>query len=254
MISTVGRFAELANRFAKSNRVISIHFSVRMISTTQMPSALHDSWNAGVNSNAKEIYQSSLLCDCQTITRMAQGSVSLHPLRWSLRMMLLLAHWSKEFPKVRPGTRQSSSSLKTMRKTALIMWMLTVDSTLYSTASMLRTMGLILGLEPMTQFDASANPMYQSFHLRPDFSTYRALPANVDVNAVNLSSAWGAKQSEQLDFTKEDSADDLVLGDIVWRSVKGADSPMPAPVRSAFVFSASSKDDKDDDHVDDAEK
>src|SRR5262245_46617805 len=30
-----------------------------------------------------------------------------------------------------------------------------VDSTLYSTSSMLRTMELILGLQPMTQFDAA---------------------------------------------------------------------------------------------------
>ena len=38
-----------------------------------------------------------------------------------------------------------------------------VDSTMYSTCSMLRTMELILGLQPMTQFDAAATPMYNSF-------------------------------------------------------------------------------------------
>ena len=35
--------------------------------------------------------------------------------------------------------------------------------TLYSTSSMLRTMELILGLQPMSQFDAAARPMFNSF-------------------------------------------------------------------------------------------
>ena len=39
-----------------------------------------------------------------------------------------------------------------------------------------------------------------------------------------------------MDFTKEDAADDLLLTEIIWRSVRGANSPMPAPVRAAFVF------------------
>ena len=47
-----------------------------------------------------------------------------------------------------------------------------VDSTMYSTSSMLRTMELILGLEPMTQFDAAARPMFNAFTSQPDFSPY----------------------------------------------------------------------------------
>ena len=38
-----------------------------------------------------------------------------------------------------------------------------IDSTLYSTSSMLRTMELLLGLSPMSQYDAAATPMYASF-------------------------------------------------------------------------------------------
>ena len=112
----------------------------------------------------------------------------------------------------------------------------TVDSTLYSTSSMLRTMGLILGLDPMTQFDAAANPMYRSFASKPDLTPYVSMPSNVDLKAVNLASAWGSKLSEQMDLSKEDAADDLLFGDIVWRSVKGADHPMPPPVRAGYVF------------------
>jgi YVTN family beta-propeller protein len=109
-----------------------------------------------------------------------------------------------------------------------------VDSTLYSTSSMLRTMELILGLQPMTQFDAAATPMFNSFQAKPDLTPYAALPANVDLTATNTVAAWGSKL--RFNFAQEDAADDLLLNEVVWRSVKGAHSPMPAPVRAGFVF------------------
>ncbi len=111
-----------------------------------------------------------------------------------------------------------------------------VDSTMYSTSSMLRTMELILGLRPMSQFDAAAMPMYNSFQAKADNRPFRALPANVDVTEVNSKLAWGAADSRKMDFSKEDEADDLVLNEIIWRNVRGANSKMPSPVRAAFVF------------------
>ena len=123
-----------------------------------------------------------------------------------------------------------------------------VDSTLYSTSSMLRTMELILGVEPMTQFDAAATPMYASFSGKLDETPYTAIPAKVDLNEVNKPNAFGAAQSMKMDFSKEDAADDLILGDIVWRSVRGADSPMPAPVRAAFVFTRGEEEEEDEEH------
>jgi hypothetical protein len=128
-----------------------------------------------------------------------------------------------------------------------------VDSTLYSTSSMLRTMELILGVEPMTQFDAAATPMYASFSGKLDETPYTAIPAKVDLNEVNKPDAFGAAQSMKMDFSKEDAADDLILGDIVWRSVRGADSPMPAPVRAAFVFTRGEEEEEEEEH-DAAEK
>jgi YVTN family beta-propeller protein len=111
-----------------------------------------------------------------------------------------------------------------------------VDSTMYSTSSMLRSMELILGLQPMSQFDAAATPMFNSFQARADLRPYTVLPANVDLNDRNRKTAWGADKSRQMDFTKEDAADDLLLNEIIWRSVRGDNNPMPAPVRAAFVF------------------
>ncbi|MCI0492801.1 MAG: beta-propeller fold lactonase family protein [Planctomycetes bacterium] len=111
-----------------------------------------------------------------------------------------------------------------------------VDSSFYSTSSMLRTMELILGLEPMSQFDAAALPMYASFQEKADLTPTTHRPVSVDLNAKNPAEAWGASLSEQMDLTQEDRADDLLLNEVVWRSVRGADSPMPPPVRAAFFL------------------
>jgi hypothetical protein len=115
------------------------------------------------------------------------------------------------------------------------------DSTMYSTSSMLRTMELILGLKPMTQFDSAATPMFASFQGAPDLRPYTALPENVNMNEKNLRAAWGS--SLKMDFSKEDAAPELLLNEAVWKSVRGASSPMPAPVHAAFVFTRPGDDD-----------
>ena len=111
-----------------------------------------------------------------------------------------------------------------------------VDSTMYSTSSMLRTIELCLGLDPMSQFDAAARPMANAFTAQPDLTPYIHRPSRVDLDAKNLPTAWGAERSRKLDLEIEDRADDLVFNEIIWKSVKGPDSPMPPPVRAAFVI------------------
>lgn len=126
-----------------------------------------------------------------------------------------------------------------------------VDSSMYSTSSMLRTMELILGLQPMSQFDAAALPMYHSFTEKPDLTPYRHRAAQVDLNEKNLASAWGSELSETFELAKEDAVDDLVLNEVIWHSIKGPDSPMPPPVRAAFVRSSGGDDDDEGDDDDD---
>jgi YVTN family beta-propeller protein len=109
------------------------------------------------------------------------------------------------------------------------------DSELYSTSSMVGTMELILGLPFLSQFDAGATPMYNSFTATPDTTSYTCRPARVDLGERNPPGAYGQLRSEQMDFSREDAAPDLELSEIIWKSVRGADSPMPAPVRGAFV-------------------
>ncbi len=111
-----------------------------------------------------------------------------------------------------------------------------VDSTLYSTSSMLRTMELVLGLEPMSQFDAAARPMFASFTNQPDFTPYVHLPARVDINARNTGREPMAAVSQRLNLEVEDRADDLLFNEIIWKAVKGANAVMPPPVRAAFVL------------------
>ena len=111
-----------------------------------------------------------------------------------------------------------------------------VDSTLYSTASMLRTMELFLGLEPMSRFDASATPMSAAFGIEPDDASFVHKPATIDPDAKNTATAWGADLSNKLDLTREDQIDDLLFNEIIWKAVRGPNSIPPAPVRAAFVL------------------
>ena len=92
---------------------------------------------------------------------------------------------------------------------------------------------------------AAATPMFNSFQSAADLRSFDSLPANVNLSERNTLLSWGSKASQKMDFSKEDAADDLQLNEIVWRSVRGADSPMPAPVHAAFVF-AHPKADEDD--------
>ncbi len=111
-----------------------------------------------------------------------------------------------------------------------------VDSTLYSTSSMLRTIELILGLEPMSQFDAAARPMFAAFAHRPDTTPYTHRPARVDLNERNRRDAPMAEVSQRLNLEIEDRNDDILFNEIIWKAVKGKDSVMPPPVRAAFVM------------------
>jgi YVTN family beta-propeller protein len=115
------------------------------------------------------------------------------------------------------------------------------DSTMYSTTSMLRTMELILGLKPMSQFDAAATPMFDSFQAQPDLRPYNLALKNVDLDEKNTSTSWGAEL--KMNFAKEDAADEQLLNEVVWKSVRGAASPMPAPIHAAFVFGHKDDDD-----------
>jgi DNA-binding beta-propeller fold protein YncE len=110
-----------------------------------------------------------------------------------------------------------------------------VDHTMYSTSSVLRTMELILGLPPMSQYDAAAESMWRCFTPTPDATPFVAVPSNVDLNEKNTNKTASARMSDSFDFSKEDNIPDLPFNQVIWKAVKGEDSEMPAPKRSAFL-------------------
>ena len=110
-----------------------------------------------------------------------------------------------------------------------------VDHTPYTTTSLLRTMELILGLPPMTQYDAAANSLWRCFNNTADHPPFKARPNNVDLNDKNKAENKWQALSETFDFSVEDRVNDFDFNEVIWRAVKGLDSPCPPSVRAAFL-------------------
>jgi len=110
-----------------------------------------------------------------------------------------------------------------------------VDSTFYSTVSMLKTMELIVGVAPLTAFDARATPMCAAFSTHPDLAAYRSLTPEISLTEVSAADAPLAARSARLDFSRPDSADPRVLNLAIWQSVRGGRSVPPARHLAAFT-------------------
>ena len=121
-----------------------------------------------------------------------------------------------------------------------------VDSTMYSTSSMLRTMELILGLKPMSQFDATAMPMFKSFHGKADLRPYKGLPVTSTSTSAILAPHGAPTCRRKWISPRKMPPTISVLNEVIWRSVRGPNSPMPAPTRAAFVFSSTEEHEDDD--------
>jgi hypothetical protein len=113
----------------------------------------------------------------------------------------------------------------------------TVISRMYSTASMLRTMELILGLPPMSQYDAAATPMWECFTSIADIRPYQYRPATYDIKEKNTQPSAIAKRSAEFNLAVMDAAPDLEFNEVIWKTIKGLNSTMPSPVRSSFIHS-----------------
>ncbi|MDP4116621.1 MAG: alkaline phosphatase family protein [Bacteroidota bacterium] len=110
-----------------------------------------------------------------------------------------------------------------------------VDHTLYSTSSVIKTMELILGLPPMTQFDLSAYPIVNSIQDDANLNSYNVMQPLIDIKKKNPINGYGWQKSSNYNFGREDAAPDIEFNEIIWKAVKGENSTMPAPVRSAYV-------------------
>ena len=111
-----------------------------------------------------------------------------------------------------------------------------VQDAMYTQASVLRTIEVILGLPPMSAYDAGAAPLTAAFTVTPNAAPFDALPAQVDVKAKNASTAYRAADSARLDFSRADAADPATVNDILWHSAKGSHAAPPPPP-AAFAAS-----------------
>ncbi len=115
-----------------------------------------------------------------------------------------------------------------------------VISTHYNQNSILRTMELILGLSPMTQFDLLAEPLIDCFTDEPDFSPYKVIPNQIPLDEMNPSLSditnekqlYYAKKSMEIPLDDVDRADENIFNRIIWHSVKGYDVDYPIIVNA----------------------
>ncbi|HUS08642.1 MAG TPA: alkaline phosphatase family protein, partial [Bryobacteraceae bacterium] len=108
-----------------------------------------------------------------------------------------------------------------------------VDSSMYNTTSILRTIELIVGLRPLTHFDAGARPMSAAFSGTPDVKPYVAEKPRRSLKEVNPENTPLAARAAKLDLSEADRIDDDEMNDILWAAIRKTDPP--APVRSFFA-------------------
>jgi hypothetical protein len=109
-----------------------------------------------------------------------------------------------------------------------------LDSSLYTTVSMLRSIELMLGLDPMTRFDALTPPLAACFTETPDLTPYRARPnrlplddMNPPVSAQRGKERYWTERSLALDWSGLDRPDAAVLNRVLWHSLHGVETPYP---------------------------
>lgn len=127
-----------------------------------------------------------------------------------------------------------------------------VDSTFYSSQSILKTIELILGLPTLSLFDLIANDMRASFDDTPDYTGYTAVaPAqslfeeNPQLEALNGPARLAALDSMKMRWEVPDAAPTERLNRILWGSIRGWNTVYPAPKNAVFAPLALDVDDDD---------
>jgi hypothetical protein len=108
-----------------------------------------------------------------------------------------------------------------------------VDSTMYNTTSMLRTMEFLLGLRPMTHFDAGARPMATVFQGQANAAPYTAEKPRISLEEKNPAATPAAARAARLNFEEADENDDDEMNDILWRAIRKGRSA--APMRASLA-------------------
>ena len=120
-----------------------------------------------------------------------------------------------------------------------------VDSTFFTTVSLIHTMEALLGLPPMNHNDAWAPVLGSVFSGPGDHPGFVANFSNRDnglIYTMNAPAAQGSAESDQMDFAHADAVDTAKLNAILWADVKG-DEPFPEPIHTAHTRSWDDEDD-----------
>jgi hypothetical protein len=81
----------------------------------------------------------------------------------------------------------------------------------YSTVAVLRTMEILLGIPPLSAYDATALPLYSAFQSRARNGQFDAIAPEVELNARNSARAYAAQASERADFSRPDAVPPSIL-------------------------------------------
>jgi hypothetical protein len=110
-----------------------------------------------------------------------------------------------------------------------------IDHTMYSTASVLHTIEMILGLPPMSQYDAAAETLWRSFNAEPNLTPFNSVPSEMNLFERNVAMNEWQRKSEKFNFRKEDSVPDDEFNEVLWAAIKGDGKKCPPPRHAAFV-------------------
>jgi YVTN family beta-propeller protein len=106
----------------------------------------------------------------------------------------------------------------------------------HNTVSLIRTIEILLGIEPMNLLDAMAVPI-DIFQEEPDLRPYTAILPDVSLDNLitrpgrDAVSLYWMKQTEKQNMAHADMADPHILNQVIWFSVRGAGSRMPEMAR-----------------------
>ncbi|MFM8912150.1 MAG: hypothetical protein ACKOE6_04390 [Flammeovirgaceae bacterium] len=104
---------------------------------------------------------------------------------------------------------------------------------------------MILGLPPMSQYDAAAETLWRSFTSEANLAPFQSQAPEMNLFDRNVAVNEWQRKSEKFNFRKEDSVPDADFNEVLWAAIKGDGKKCPPPRHAAFVKILKEGDDED---------
>jgi DNA-binding beta-propeller fold protein YncE len=98
-----------------------------------------------------------------------------------------------------------------------------------NTTDVLAAIEDILGMGRLSQFDYFSRPLADVFASAPDLTPYNAIKPAQSLDELNPSQGPGAEESKAFDLSAPDRIDDAAFNRVLWKAIKGEQTPPPAP-------------------------